>query len=109
MTRVLLALVLVGCSGGGPATETEDTDPGGCEIPCQFSTANSGGLCQANLFCDVNEPAVYCGEEADGTYTCDCGAAAENPPSFSSPDFCDLEAEARVCAAIEQCGNWVME
>jgi hypothetical protein len=96
------ALVLTSCDGGSDT----DVDDDGCDIPCQWSTATSGGLCQANLWCDNDEPAVYCGELGDGTFDCACGAAVDDPPEFISDDFCDLEDEARVCQAIEQCTNW---
>lgn len=106
ISTVLFLSLVLGCKGEEPA-DTED--PEACELPCQFSAASSGGLCQVNLFCDTTEPAVYCGEEADGTYTCDCGPAVDAPPSFSSDDFCELEGEARACAAMAQCGNWTFE
>ena len=107
MRTMFLVMVLVGCSGGA-----EDTgDEGTCDIPssCTFSTANTGGACQVNLYCANDEPAAYCFEEDDGTYTCDCGAAADDPPSFTSDDICDLEMEAAVCAAMAECGNWTYD
>ena len=101
MIWMMLALVACGGDKDGDGGSTES-----CNFPCQYSTANSGGLCQANAYCDDGDFAVYCGEEADGTYSCDCGAAAESPPSFSSDDFCDLEGEDRMCEALAKCSNW---
>ena len=97
----------------GVAACSGDKDDGGsttgaCEIPCQYSTATSGGLCQANVYCDSGEFAVYCGEQEDGTFACDCGAAADDPPSFDSDDFCAVDGEERVCQAIERCTNWAL-
>ena len=77
---------------------------GSCGLePGKWSTANSGGLCQANYF-GSPERAVYCGEQSDGTYECACGAAADNPKMFVSDDFCDLKGEERLCEAVAQCG-----
>ena len=103
--RAVWISVMVMMSCGGDQGDDDATDPTGCDFPCQYSTANSGGLCQANAYCDV-EFSVYCGEEEDGSYSCDCGPAAESPPSFSSDDFCDLDGEARLCEALERCSNW---
>jgi hypothetical protein len=68
-----------------------------------WSTATSGGLCQANFFGDT-EYAVYCAQNAEGRYECACGPIVENPQEFTSTDFCDLEGEARACEAIKVCG-----
>jgi hypothetical protein len=98
MTRVLvnlaalLALVGSGCGGGG----------GTCDLPPQWSTASSGGLCQVNFFTEP-EHAVFCGGSS-GNWDCACGPAAENPLTFTSADFCDLDDEARACQAIDRCG-----
>ena len=83
-------LAIAGCSSGGSCVEGN------------WSTANSGGLCQANIFGDT-EYAVYCGTLADGTYDCACGAAVDNPLEFISTDFCDLEGEDRICEAVARC------
>ena len=90
---LLLALSLAACGSGDGAS---------CDLPAEWSAASSGGLCQVNFFGET-EYAVYCAENADGEYDCACGAAADDPPEFSSADFCDLEGEERACAAIEQC------
>lgn len=95
MLRVLMvALVVVGAGCG--------SDAGSCDLPAQFSTANSGGLCQVNFF-TTPEHAVFCGGTS-GNWECACGPAAENPMMFTSADFCDLEGEERACQALEQCG-----
>lgn len=101
--RWLLMACLIGCGGG---KDEADSDAGTCDIPCQVSSASSGGLCQVNLYCDADEPAVYCGEQDDGSYACDCGPAVDSPPSFTSSDFCDLDMEAAACEAMAQCSNW---
>lgn len=103
MRWFFIAALLIGC--GGDASD-DPVDTGECDVPCQFSTSSSGGSCQLNLFCTTDEPAVYCSDEGDGTFTCNCGAAVDNPPSFTSTDFCDLEFEAAACEAMAQCGNW---
>jgi len=82
------------CSSGGS---------GDCGLPGQWSVANSGDLCQANLFGDTQDYAVYCVKNSDGDYQCACGAVSENPAEFISTDFCDLKGEARACKAIELC------
>lgn len=74
-----------------------------CVEAGKWSAANSGGLCQVNIFGDVDY-AAYCTKKADNSYDCACGAVAENPLEFSSDDFCDLDGEARVCEAIARCG-----
>jgi len=99
------ALVLAACDTG---TDTDDGDDG-CDIPCQWSTATSGGLCQVNLWCDNDEPAAYCGEIGGGSWNCACGPAVDDPPEFVSDDFCDIDDEARVCQALEQCTNWTFD
>ena len=88
----LLALVGSGCGGDG----------GTCDLPEQWSSASSGGLCQVNFFTDP-EHAVFCGGTT-GNWDCACGPAAENPTKFTSEDFCDLDDEARACQAIDRCG-----
>jgi len=90
---VVSASLLAGCSGGGES----------CAGSAQWSTATSGGLCQVNIF-TTPEQAVYCAEKADGTFDCACGPIADNPTMFTSADFCKLDGEERVCAAVEQCG-----
>ncbi|MCO4747097.1 MAG: hypothetical protein KC912_20035 [Proteobacteria bacterium] len=100
--RWFLLVLLVACGTEG----SEDSDVGSCDVPCQTSTASSGGSCQVNLYCTTDEPAAYCFEEDDGTYSCDCGPAVDNPPSFTSTDICDLEREAAACAAMAACSNW---
>ncbi len=97
MVRVLLTCAALlglvsGCGGGG----------GSCDLPTQWSSARSGDLCQVNFFTSP-EHAVYCGG-ATGNWACACGPLAENPAEFTSEDFCDLDAEARACQAIERCG-----
>jgi hypothetical protein len=87
---VLVGLVNVGCDGGS------------CDLPTNWSSASSGGLCQVNFFTEP-EHAVYCGGTT-GNWDCACGPIAENPVEFNSEDFCDLEPEARACQAIERCG-----
>jgi len=89
---VLLGLVGTACGGDGAA----------CDLPTNWSSASSGGLCQVNFF-TVPEYAVYCGGTS-GNWDCACGPAAENPMHFISEDLCDLESEARACQAIERCG-----
>jgi len=100
MPRVLVRLAALlalglgsGCGGDGGAT---------CDLPMQWSTASSGGLCQVNFFTDP-EHAVFCGGST-GNWDCACGPASENPAEFTSADFCDLDDEARACQAIERCG-----
>jgi hypothetical protein len=89
---IAIAFAVAACGSSGAS----------CDLPEQWSTANSGGLCQANIFGDT-EYAVYCARNADGDYDCACGAAADDPLEFISPDFCDLEDEERVCEAIARC------
>jgi len=98
-------LALASCKGD------EDTEgqTEGCTVPCAWSTADSGGLCQANLYCDDADYAVYCGDLGDGSYDCGCGAAADDPPEFISEDFCELEDEERMCEAMARCSNWPSE
>ncbi len=55
-----------------------------------------------NFFGDI-EYAVFCATDASGSYDCACGAAVDSPFEFVSPDFCDLPAEERACAAISIC------
>ncbi|MBT8494471.1 MAG: hypothetical protein KJO07_15550 [Deltaproteobacteria bacterium] len=87
-----LAFCLVGCSG--------DSEPS-----CQYSTADSGGLCQIDFFCeDGVDRAVYCATNASGAYECACGPAVDDPLEFVSDDFCDLAAEDRYARAVEACG-----
>lgn len=88
---LLGAIALSGCSDGES-----------CITPGQFSTADSGGLCQVNFFGDIDY-AVYCSPNASGGFDCACGAAVDNPLEFTSPDFCDLGAEERACAAVDAC------
>jgi hypothetical protein len=81
------------------------TDDGSCDVGSQrWSTAKSGGLCQVNIF-STPEKAMYCAKNAMGTYSCACGPVSASPPplEFISPDMCDLEADARLCAAISAC------
>jgi hypothetical protein len=95
MVRVVLVVALVGMVGAGCGGGAS------CDLPEQWSVANSGGLCQVNFF--NPEHAVYC-SGASGSWDCACGPAAENPMRFTSADFCDLEGEERACQAVEQCG-----
>ena len=78
MLAALLALVGSGCGG----------DAGTCDLPAQWSSASSGGLCQVNFFTEP-EHAVFCGGTT-GKWDCACGPVAENPARFTSEDFCDL-------------------
>ena len=87
----LLFATAAGCGSGGS-----------CDLPTNWSTANSGGLCQVDFFDPMES--VFCAENANGEYDCACGPIANNPLEFTSADFCDLEAEDRACAAIEACG-----
>lgn len=95
IATLLLSLSVAGisCDSGGDC---------GLEAG-KWSTATSGGLCQANFFGDTDY-AVYCAENADGDYECACGAVSENPLEFTSNDFCDMDGEERACKAIELCG-----
>jgi hypothetical protein len=91
---LLLCLGLTGSCGSD----------GECGLePGTWSVANSGGLCQANIFGDTDY-AVYCTSNVNGGFDCACGAASEAPLEFSSEDFCELDGEERVCAAIDACG-----
>ncbi len=91
----MLGVAGVSCDSGGG---------GECGLPAgMWSTATSGGLCQANFFGDM-EYAVFCGQNAEGSYDCACGPISENPLEFTSTDFCDLDGEERACKAIEICG-----
>jgi hypothetical protein len=94
-TPLLVGLMLaaLSCDSGGS-----------CDLPAGgWSTATSGGLCQANFFGDT-EYAVYCAQNAAGDYACACGADVDNPLEFTSTDFCDIDGEERACLAIEVCG-----
>lgn len=97
MARVIVMGLLLGLAGGGCAG-----DGAACDLPTQWSSAKSGGLCQVNFF-TTPEHAVYCGGTT-GNWDCACGPAVDNPKHFVSADFCDLDEEARACQAIEQCG-----
>lgn len=100
MKQILLLAALLLCAG----TACGDADGASCDLEAgRWSVASSGGLCQANFFGDV-EYAVYCATTEDGQYDCACGAASEDPETFLSDDFCDLEGEARACEAIARCG-----
>lgn len=94
---LLLAIVAVaagaGC-GGGPS----------CSLPSQWSSVRSGdgSTCQVNIF-TTPEHSVFCGGSS-GSWQCACGPAAESPMEFTSPDFCELDEEERVCQAIARCG-----
>ena len=89
---LVLAFSLVGCGS--------DSEPS-----CQYSTADSGGLCQINFFCeDGVDRAVYCAGNASGAYECACGAVVDNPLEFVSDEFCDVEGEDRYRLAVEACG-----
>ena len=101
--RWVMLVALVAC---GTASEDENGVPETCDIPCQYSSANTGTGCQVNLYCDTDEPAVYCLEDGAGGWDCSCGPAVDNPPSFISDDICDLDLEAMACEAMAQCGNW---
>ena len=94
LSMTLAILALTACADDG----------GSCELPPQWSTATSGdgSTCQVNIF-TTPEHAVYCGGST-GNWQCACGPAADNPPEFTSEDFCDLSDEARVCQAIARCG-----
>jgi hypothetical protein len=91
LVAALVGVIGTGCGGGAS-----------CDLPSQWSVANSGGLCQVNFFTSP-EHAVYC-SGASGNWDCACGPAAENPMTFTSADFCDLEGEERACQAVEECG-----
>jgi len=95
MIRVLVVGALLGVIGGGCG------GGGACDLPDQWSSAKSGGLCQVNFYTSP-ERAVYCGGST-GNWDCACGPAVDNPPRFTSPDFCDLDDEERACQAIEAC------
>ena len=88
-----LATLATAC-GGGPS----------CDLPAQWSSARSGdgSTCQVDIFAP-SAHAVYCGGTT-GNWRCACGPAADNPPEFTSADFCDLDGEERVCQAIARCG-----
>lgn len=86
---------LVACS----SSDSSDSSPKG--FKCQVSSANSGGLCQVNFFCDGGDgPAAYC----DSTGKCACGPAAQNPKEFTSAGICDLEMNERATVANRECG-----
>ena len=106
--RWMMLLGLIACAGTSDDDNGagDDTTSGSCDVPCQISTAASGDSCQVNLFCTTDEPAAYCSTDAEGTTTCNCGAAVDNPPSFTSEGFCDLDMEAAACEAMTQCSNW---
>lgn len=90
-----LVVAVAGCgSGSGDACDLSGV---------QWSTSSSGGLCTVNFFGDV-EYLVSCSPNGDGTWTCRCGRASDNPPEFTSDDFCELDGPDRACAAIEACG-----
>jgi hypothetical protein len=93
-TCVLLGIPLAGCGSDGAS----------CDLPTNWSSARSGdgSLCQVNFF-TTPDYSVYCGGTT-GAWDCACGPIAQNPMEFTSEDFCDLEAEARACQAIERCG-----
>ncbi len=95
MLGVVIAVALGGVGCGGDET---------CALPAQWSSARSGdgSTCQVNIF-GATEHAAYCGGSA-GNWRCACGPVAEQPLEFTSTDFCELDAEARVCQAIERCG-----
>lgn len=104
--RMFALLFLVAC--GSEADEPVDT--GSCDVICQPSMASSSAdSCQVNLFCTTTEPAVYCSDDGAGGWDCSCGAAVDNPPSFISPDLCDLDMDDAVCEALANCPNWVMD
>jgi hypothetical protein len=92
----LLVVILSAACGSGDGGSD-------CELPEEWSTAVSGGLCQVNFYTEP-EQAVYCARNADDEFSCACGPAAEDPEEFVSADFCELDGEARACAAIEICG-----
>ncbi len=97
MKRVLYILpamlLAVACGSDGES----------CEIGVEnWSTANSGGLCQVNFF-GTTEYAVYCSGNSDTGYDCACGAAVDNPETFQSINFCELEPKERACTAIAMC------
>lgn len=79
-------------------------DDPSCGLPELWSSARSGdgSTCQVNIF-GANEHAAYCGG-SDGAWHCACGPLAESPLEFDSTDFCELDAEERVCQAIARCG-----
>jgi hypothetical protein len=89
---VVVGLASTGCGGDG----------GSCDLPTNWSSARSGGLCQVNFF-TTPEHAVYC-SGSSGAWSCACGPIADNPLEFTSEDFCDLEPEGRACEAIARCG-----
>ncbi|MBW2731637.1 MAG: hypothetical protein JRH20_04545 [Deltaproteobacteria bacterium] len=92
---VALAISILGFGCGSDGSE--------CDLPPgNWSTANTGSMCQVNFFGEVDY-AVYCADSPQGGYNCACGAVSENPPEFTSADLCDLEPEARACAAISAC------
>lgn len=106
MRSIALLFALTAC---GTAADDEGSDTGSCEVPCQPSTAASGGGCQVNLYCTTTEPAVYCFDNGSGGWDCDCGPAVDSPPSFTSTTICDLDLDGRACEALAQCTNWVFD
>ena len=98
MIRRLVVAVVVVVIGSGCG------DDPSCTLPAQWSSARSGdgSTCQVNIFAP-SEHSTYCGGSA-GNWSCACGPLVENPLEFVSTDFCDLEAEDRVCQAIARCG-----
>src|SRR5439155_20385782 len=89
MISVALGLV-VACSAGSGNVDSGSTYTG---PSCPYSTAKSGGSCQANWFCDGGEVAAYCAGESDGGFDCACGPASARPRHFASADVCNQPAD----------------